>query len=199
MIRFLLGHVEQAVSGLDPAVSILRYLRETMQLSGTKNGCSTGDCGACTVVTGEVCAGSMRYRAVNACLTPLGSLHGKQLITVEHLGRGECLHAVQRAMVECHGSQCGFCTPGIVMSLFAHLNTYPRPEQSALIDSLAGNLCRCTGYRPILEAGEKMYTDAGDDEFRVNEAATVAALQEIAAVAEPVEVKVDDRSWRAPE
>ena len=199
MIRFLLCDAEETISDLDPATSILSYLRDVRRRSGTKNGCSTGDCGACTVVLGDLNGEALRYRAVNACITPLFTLHGKQLITVEHLKHVGDLHTVQQAMVDCHGSQCGFCTPGIVMSLFAHLQTHSQPQKDTLIDSLCGNLCRCTGYRPILDAGIEMYASPLDDQFRRNEADTVVRLRAIAGSTQSVEAELNGKRCFAPQ
>ena len=194
MIRFLLANTERCINGLDPTISVLAYLRDAEQLKGTKNGCSTGDGGACTVVLGEPVGDTLRYRAINACITPMVSLHGKQLITVEHLKHTSGLHAVQRAMVDCHASQCGYCTPGIVMSLFAHLHTHEQPVEATLIESLSGNLCRCTGYRPILQAGAAMYADRVDDQFTEAQASTVVRLKHISAA--PVETGVEKNGRR---
>jgi xanthine dehydrogenase small subunit len=152
MIRFLLNDVESQLSPKDPHVSVLDYLREILREKGTKEGCASGDCGACTVVTGEVVDDGMQYRAINACITPMATLHGKQLITVEHLKQGEMLHPVQQAMVDCHGSQCGFCTPGFIMSMFAYRKSHAQPERKAICEALGGNLCRCTGYQHIIDA-----------------------------------------------
>ena len=119
MIQFLLNRELRTEHALDPNVTVLNYLREHVGKSGTKEGCASGDCGACTVVVGELDGERVRYRTLNSCLTFVSSLHGKQLITVEDLKHQGKLHSVQQAMVDCHGSQCGFCTPGFVMSLFA--------------------------------------------------------------------------------
>ena len=165
-IRFLLGDALREVSGLDPNLTVLRYLREVEGLTGTKEGCAEGDCGACTVLLvepsldegrDEAGAPRLRHRAVNACIQALPTLAGKQLLTVEHLkGADGRLHPAQQAMVETHGSQCGFCTPGFVMSLAAlHRDGGPTDRQE-IDDALAGNLCRCTGYGPIVEAARTM-------------------------------------------
>ena len=136
---------------------MLEYLRGTEGLRGTKEGCAEGDCGACTVVLGTAGPDGIAYKAVNACILFVPALNGKQLITVEHLRRADgALHPVQQAMVDLHGSQCGFCTPGFVMSLFALYHSHDPaagPLDRAEIDrALAGNLCRCTGYDKIIRA-----------------------------------------------
>ncbi|MGI9413568.1 MAG: xanthine dehydrogenase small subunit, partial [Hyphomicrobiales bacterium] len=156
-IRFLLGSEERQVGEIDPTMTVLRYLRETERRCGTKEGCAEGDCGACTVVLGEAGEDGMTYRAVNSCIQFMPLLDGKQLITVEDLGGGRgALHPVQQALCDTHASQCGFCTPGFVMSLYAQSANGATPDRQALKDILAGNLCRCTGYGPILDAGERI-------------------------------------------
>ncbi len=166
-IRFVHRGQVQQVEGLPPTTTVLQWLREHAQCTGTKEGCAEGDCGACTVVVAErdAATGELKRRTVNSCIQFLPTLDGQALFTVEdvtELGRqasAGALHPCQQAMVSCHGSQCGFCTPGFVMSLwhsYEH-NEQPLPRP-ALADALAGNLCRCTGYRPILDAGEQMYT-----------------------------------------
>ncbi len=149
-----------------PTRTVLDWLREDAHHTGTKEGCNEGDCGACTVVVGTLqnaAPGGLQLRAINACLAFVPSLHGKALFTVEFLkslGQGG-LHPVQQAMVDHHGSQCGFCTPGFVMSMWAAYEGQPAdaepPSRRDLADALAGNLCRCTGYRPILDAAERMF------------------------------------------
>jgi xanthine dehydrogenase small subunit len=159
--------------------SVLNWLREDARCTGTKEGCNEGDCGACTVMVGELVQERLRWRTVNACLQFLPTLDGKALRTVEDLPAD---HPAPQAMVACHGSQCGFCTPGFVVSLAACL-AQPRadgtrPTRRALADALSGNLCRCTGYRPILDAGEAMF----DAPFEApDETGTVAALRQLAA------------------
>jgi xanthine dehydrogenase small subunit len=175
-IRFVLDGKVRELSGVDPTLTVLRWLREVERRSGTKEGCAEGDCGACTVVLGELQGGEVRYRAVNACILFLPALDGKALITVEDVtGADGGLHPVQKAMVACHASQCGFCTPGFVMSLVALYESEPEPSRQRLDDVLAGNLCRCTGYRPIVDAGREAYA-SGEPRALAAQAASLAAL-----------------------
>ena len=167
-IRFVLDGEIVEVEDVDPTRTVLQYLREDLRLTGSKEGCAEGDCGACTVVVAEVNRNGddLTVRAINSCIQFLPTLDGKELFTVESLTpNGADLHPVQRAMVEEHGSQCGFCTPGFVMSLFALYKTNQDPGRQEIDDALAGNLCRCTGYRSIIAAAKAMYagTQDGDD------------------------------------
>ncbi|MFC3285413.1 xanthine dehydrogenase small subunit [Litchfieldella rifensis] len=161
MIDFYLNGKRRQCADITPDTSILELLRTHLGQTGTKEGCASGDCGACTVSIGEPDAsGELRYQSANACITPAYQLNGCHLVTVEGLSRGDALHPAQAAMVGCHGSQCGFCTPGIVMSLFTlHEEQRRRPApltQERLEAALGGNLCRCTGYRPIRDAALTM-------------------------------------------
>jgi xanthine dehydrogenase small subunit len=157
-VRFVLDGEVVTVSDLEPTRTVLNFLREDLNRPGTKEGCAEGDCGACTVVIGELAGDSVRFRAINSCIQFVPTLDGKELITVESLkGADGALHPVQQAMVDCHGSQCGFCTPGFVMSLFALYKSAQKPSRQEINDAIAGNLCRCTGYRPIVDAAQKMY------------------------------------------
>jgi len=161
MIRFLLdGEVIEIVDP-DPTGTVLDYLRYTLRRTGTKEGCAEGDCGACTVLLGELAGDRVQWRAVNACILFLPMLDGKALRTVESLGGA---HPVQRELVERHGSQCGFCTPGFVMSLYGRSLGALGTQGVPVGDVIAGNLCRCTGYGPILEAGEAVPVAEEEDE-----------------------------------
>ena len=157
-ITFRLDQEEITVQGISPTTTVLNFLRDHLGRKGSKEGCAEGDCGACTVVIADLHRGQLRYRPVNACIQFLPLLDGKQLYTVESLrpAPGE-LHPVQQALVDCHASQCGFCTPGFVMSLFAFYKNHASASREQLTTALSGNLCRCTGYRPIIEAGQVMY------------------------------------------
>ncbi|MCF6194155.1 MAG: 2Fe-2S iron-sulfur cluster-binding protein, partial [Kangiellaceae bacterium] len=166
-IQFLMNDQLTQIVDLDPNMTVLHYLREHQLKPGTKEGCGSGDCGACTVVTVELSGKnneSLAYKSINACITFVGNLHGKQLVTIEHLKQlkdntKSQLHPVQKHMVENHASQCGFCTPGIVMSCFALHKKNQNPDRTEVMTALAGNLCRCTGYRSIIDAAMQS-TDA---------------------------------------
>ncbi|XP_071497121.1 xanthine dehydrogenase/oxidase-like [Diadema antillarum] len=149
-------------SNPDPEMNLLYYLRKHLRLTGSKLSCSEGGCGACTVmVSSSTPTGHVTHRAVNACLVPVCSVHGTAVTTVEGIGSVKTkLHPVQERIAKAHGSQCGFCTPGMVMSMYALLRNNPQPTMEDIHSSLEGNLCRCTGYRPILE-GFKTFTGDG--------------------------------------
>ena len=156
--RFLLHGKLIELDRVEPTRTVLQYLREDLLRMGSKEGCAEGDCGACTVVIAELKGDALEYRAVNACIQFLPTLDGKALFTVESLKADDgSLHPVQQSMVDYHGSQCGFCTPGFVMSMFALYKNNPAPTQAEIDDALSGNLCRCTGYRPIIDACIHMY------------------------------------------
>jgi len=171
-IRFILDGDIITVNDVDPTRTVLQYLREDLGRTGTKEGCAEGDCGACTVALVELdrTGSRLRVRAVNSCIQFLPTLDGRELFTVESLrAKDGALHPVQQAMLDCHGSQCGFCTPGFVMSLFAQYKNSSSPTRREIDDALAGNLCRCTGYQPIVNAAQKMYeldTSQGDNWVR---------------------------------
>lgn len=140
------------------AHTLLQHLREERRLTGTKEGCAEGDCGACLVLLGELApsGNGVRWRSVNACFLPLSAVHGRLLATVESIGHPSALHPVQTAMVEEHASQCGFCTPGFVVSLYEHYLRHSQPTSVEQVHGqLSGNLCRCTGYINIVKAVKK--------------------------------------------
>jgi xanthine dehydrogenase small subunit len=155
-LQFTLNGELRQVEAVSPTTTVLDYLRENIGLIGTKEGCAEGDCGACTIVLAETVDGNTSHKAVNSCLLMVPQLAGKHVFTVEGLGGDDdLLDPVQDAMVKTDGTQCGFCTPGIIMSLHA-LRQSDKPATDAVIhDHLAGNLCRCTGYRPIVGAARE--------------------------------------------
>jgi xanthine dehydrogenase small subunit len=156
-LRFCVNDRWVELSDVPPTMTVLRYLRDRAGLTGTKEGCAEGDCGACTVaVVEESLEGRAAYRAINACLLLLPMVQGKRLYTVEALKDGERHHPVQRALAEALGSQCGYCTPGVVMAMFEACYGPGLNEPWEVDAAMCGNLCRCTGYRPIREATEKI-------------------------------------------
>ena len=151
-IRFLRRGKLVELTAVPPMQTVLDYLRLQDRARGTKEGCNEGDCGACTVALGSLRDGKVVYQPVNACILLVGQLDGKELVTVDDLATDGELHPVQQAMVDSHGSQCGFCTPGFIMALFTLYHAGHAPGRDEIVTHLAGNLCRCTGYRPIVEA-----------------------------------------------
>ncbi|WP_133595830.1 xanthine dehydrogenase small subunit [Tepidicella xavieri] len=188
-LQFVRRGTVVSLPNVSPTRTLLQVLREDLGLTGTKEGCNEGDCGACTVVIGEPEGRGLRYRAINSCIRLAHSVHGLAVWTVEDLTadplidrQGAALHPAQQALVDCHGSQCGFCTPGFVMSLFGMYQNrvltgqaITRPDAQA---DLSGNLCRCTGYRPILDAACRMPALPA---ARVNERAVRRLLDQIPA------------------
>lgn len=176
-----------SLGNVPPDRTLLEVLREDLACTGTKEGCGEGDCGACTVVLGEARGGRVEYRAINSCIRLAHSVDGMALWTVEDLAAEDgTLHPAQEAMVRCHGSQCGFCTPGFVMSLFGMYQNHVRKGEAVTRElaqeELSGNLCRCTGYRPILDAAQAMKDFPAAD---VDEAKLLAQLGRISAAAAP--------------
>jgi xanthine dehydrogenase small subunit len=164
-LRFILNGQDVALRDVAPDHTLLDWLRLSRLLTGTKEGCAEGDCGACTVLVGRLTpTGGLVYEGVNACIRFMGSLDGCHVVTVEHVAaRDGHLHPVQQAMVDFHGSQCGFCTPGFVMSLYALWMQTPNPSDQQIETALQGNLCRCTGYEPILRAARAISSYGGTD------------------------------------
>ena len=174
-LRFCLNDQWIERDDLAPTLTLLRYLRDEASLNGTKEGCAEGDCGACTVAVLEHRPGGEAvYRGVNACLLLLPMLQGKRVYTVEALREGDRLHSAQRAMADCLGSQCGYCTPGFVMSLFETCYRGDLSEPWQLDDALCGNLCRCTGYRPIRDAAQRVAGTQPADKFSAARAASTS-------------------------
>src|SRR5687767_6943869 len=156
-LRFILNGEDVVLSDLPATRTLLDFLRIDRRLVGSKEGCAEGDCGACTVLVGRLNGDELVYEAVNACICFVGSLDATHVVTVEHLSPPSGpLHPVQQAMVDFHGSQCGFCTPGIVMSLYGLWMRSPSPSAAQAERALQGNLCRCTGYAPIIRAAKAL-------------------------------------------
>ena len=176
-ISFIFRGSRIDLADFSPYATLLDWLRLNAHATGTKEGCGEGDCGACTVVLSRMRDGALDQRPVNACILLLGQIDGAEILTIEDLADGETLHPIQEAMVEHHGSQCGFCTPGVVMSLFAlHQNAQGPVARPDIDAALAGNLCRCTGYRPIIDAALESCAGPSQDRFAAARAARLAAL-----------------------
>jgi len=187
-VRFLFKNKVVSIENIDPNLTVLQYLREIQFNTGTKEGCASGDCGACTVVLAELDSenvGQLNYNSINSCITFVGNLHGKQLITVEDLKEKTKLHHAQQTIVDNHGSQCGFCTPGFVMSSFALHKHNKTPTRAEVLEALAGNLCRCTGYRSIIEAAITSSIGVDEDSFAKHYQETVATLNELKKLPAP--------------
>ena len=195
-IQFLLNNKIHKIKNPDPNKTILNYIRDDLKKTGTKEGCAEGGCGACTIVLGELDKGKMNYKSINACISFLPILNGKQLILVEDLADSNRPHIVQEAMVKFHGSQCGFCTPGFTMSLFSMYKNYKSINNELVEEVLSGNLCRCTGYRPIIEAAKSLNNKKDYDQFRRNQNKTISLLRKIKDV--DIEINYRGRKYFAP-
>ena len=178
-INFILENKIQEIRNPDPNETILNYIRLKLKKTGTKEGCAEGGCGACTVVIGELKKNNIVYKAINSCIAFTTSLEGKQLLIVEDLMlKNGSLHPVQSSMVNHHGSQCGFCTPGFVMSLFAMYKNNSSYDEKIIEESISGNLCRCTGYRSIIAAAKSLNNNKSD-QFIKNKKTTISLLKKI--------------------
>ncbi len=194
-VCFLLDGDRVEVDVVEPTRTLLQYLREDLRRVGSKEGCAEGDCGACTVVIAELLGDDLQYRAVNACIQFLPTLDGKALFTVESLKSADGrLHPVQQSMVDHHGSQCGFCTPGFIMSMFALYQNNPAPTRADIDDALSGNLCRCTGYRSIIEACVQMYAYP---RVAIDAVGLIAGLREIRRE-QGLSLELEQVSYHAP-
>jgi xanthine dehydrogenase small subunit len=200
-IRFILNGEDIALSSLDPTETLLDFLRLKRRLTGSKEGCAEGDCGACTVLVGRLVSGRLAYETVNACIRFVGSLNATHVVTVEHLAAKDgTLHPVQQAMVDCHGSQCGFCTPGFVMSLYGLWLASENPGRAEIERALQGNLCRCTGYEPIVKAAElvaRMRPSALFDPLERERANIIARLEDL-TTRETILIEGDGRRLIVP-
>ena len=188
------------VQDVDPNETLLNYIREKLNKTGTKEGCAEGGCGACTVVLGYLKNNKIFYQSVNACIVFLPTIHGKQLILVEDLvGKDGSLHPVQKSMVNFHGSQCGFCTPGFVMSLFSMYKNFPSFNKKIIKNSIAGNLCRCTGYQPIINAAKSLNNKNKVDQFYQTKNETIKLLKIINKKNNSLTINRIDKKYFAPQ
>ena len=195
-IQFLLNNKIYKIKNPDPNKTILSYVRDDLKKTGTKEGCAEGGCGACTIVLGELNKNKIIYKAINACISFLPILNGKQLILVEDLTNDNKLHPVQEAMVKFHGSQCGFCTPGFTMSLFSMHKNFKLINNQVIDEALSGNLCRCTGYRPIIDAAKSLNNKKDQDQFKKNKNQTISLLRKIKNV--DLEINNRGKKYFAP-
>ena len=185
-VRFVLDGKIVEAQGERRTTTVLDYLREQLHRTGTKEGCAEGDCGACVVMVGELNAAGtgVDYVPVNSCIQLLPALDGKSVKTVESLKKADgSLHPVQQEMINCHGSQCGFCTPGIVMSLVNLVQINTAPKRQEINDALSGNLCRCTGYTPIVDAALKACEHKAA--LKIDDSADLPLLKEIKRASTP--------------
>ena len=196
IIKFILNDRIQEIHNPDPNETILDYIRLRLKMTGTKEGCAEGGCGACTIVVGELKKNNIIYKAINSCIAFTPSLEGKQLLVIEDLMlKNGSLHPVQSAMVNYHGSQCGFCTPGFVMSLFSMYKNNNSYDVKTIEESISGNLCRCTGYRPIIDAAKSL-NNYKSDQFKKDKKKTIALLKKIRP--KSIYIKNQNKKYFAP-
>jgi len=179
-IQFIYNNQICSIENPDPNKTVLDYVRNDLKKNGTKEGCAEGGCGACTVVLGELNNSKLVYKSINSCISFLPSINGKHLILVEDLmSKKNELHPIQEAMVKFHGSQCGFCTPGFIMSLFAMYKNFKKFDDEIIEETLSGNLCRCTGYRPIIDAAKSLNNKRDNDHFKKDQTKIISLLKKI--------------------
>ncbi len=180
IIQFVYDNKICSIENPDPNKTVLDFIRNDLKKNGTKEGCAEGGCGACTIVLGELRDSKLIYRSINSCISFLPSINGKHLILIENLiSKKNELHPIQKAMVKFHGSQCGFCTPGFVMSLFAMYKNFTRFDNETIEETLSGNLCRCTGYRPIIDAAKSLNNKRDNDHFKKDQKLIIKLLKKI--------------------
>ena len=199
-VKYVRNNKIMEIRDVDPNETLLNYIREKLNKTGTKEGCAEGGCGACTVVLGYLKNNKIFYQSVNACIVFLPTIHGKQLILVEDLvGKDGSLHPVQKSMVNFHGSQCGFCTPGFVMSLFSMYKNFPSFNKKIIKNSIAGNLCRCTGYQPIINAAKSLNNKNTVDQFYQTKNETIKLLKIINKKNNSLTINRIDKKYFAPQ
>ena len=196
-IQFIYNNRIYKIKNPDPNQTILDFIRTDLKKTGTKEGCAEGGCGACTIVLGELRNKKLVYKSINSCISFLPIINGKHLILIENLSMGgNKLHPVQEAMVKFHGSQCGFCTPGFVMSMFAMYKNFSKFSDEIIDETLSGNLCRCTGYRPIIDAAKSLNSRNTNDDFKKNEKKIINMLNKIQG--RDIEISYKKKKYFAP-
>ena len=196
-IQFIYNNKIHKIKNPNPNQTILDFIRSDLKKTGTKEGCAEGGCGACTIVLGELKNKKLIYKSINSCISFLPIINGKHLILIENLSSGSNkLHPVQEAMVKFHGSQCGFCTPGFVMSMFAMYKNFSKFSDEIIDETLSGNLCRCTGYRPIIDAAKSLNSRNTNDVFKKNEKKIINMLKKIQG--RDIEISYKNKKYFAP-
>jgi len=197
IIQFIYNNQICSIKNPDPNKTVLDYIRNDLKKNGTKEGCAEGGCGACTVVLGELNNSKLIYKSINSCISFLPSLNGKHLILIENLmSKKNQLHPIQEAMVKFHGSQCGFCTPGFIMSLFAMYKNFKKFNNEIIEETLSGNLCRCTGYRPIIDAAKSLNNKKDNDHFKKDQIKIIKLLKKINN--NEIEISYKDKKYFSP-
>ena len=193
-IKFIFENKIHEIKNPDSNETILNYVRLNLKKTGTKEGCAEGGCGACTIVLGELKNNNIIYKAINSCIAFVTSLEGKHLLIVEDLIQKDgSLHPVQSAMINFHGSQCGFCTPGFIMSLFSMYKNKTLYDKKTIEESISGNLCRCTGYRPIIDAAKSLNSKKDNDHFKRDKKKIVKLLRKISN--KEIEISYKNRKY----